>query len=450
MLDPKRLLEDALRQPYDAGSLNVLRENAEAILHYLEETSEEEKFDLSLEEIDEQRIGQIYETLVLSAELPPEEQATMKALFEASEREEYRIGEAFEALLNDLPKMFRDLERWFESVPAVDPDIQDYLLDSPVAEAIAPELARQLAGKGMTPLTFVYAIEAVSALIETAIYSGELKEEYERLVIGKGSEILIPEPLTIDEVLEAIAVQAKCNLETSQLLLYWFIEVARYKPFLFSWFAADTLAKGVSLRLLEENEDDLQQRWLVDSAWFREAKELPRKVPHTEEREAHRTFKMIHDRFLDKYPEVVTPRDMLNVADMYGYTSLHVSYLPEGSLFIPLSEHRDEHLHALAARQYLDFVPYQDRIQKKEEFCNGAVVEVEGSLPAEDMDVLEDIFTNAEKDRPRFPGGPESHIRMMTHTVLDTISDRPKGHFKTQDLWEKQRQKVLEELFEAV
>lgn len=297
-INPKALLVKVLSTPDDENALKQVAAHRKDVLHYLESAEADETLDLLDREPKPAWVARVFETLAGPVTVPDEEKAIIDALFSATKGREQELGMIFRTVL--LPSLPVDLLRfdyWFHGVSVIDDKLHSYLINRPVVKAALsdenlenpkdPIHSRVMdfvfdqVKHGLTPLTLFYAIESVSGLIEEAIFNRELSEDAEfRLIYEASSLSAQPHPLSAEALLEEIEERCNCARVVAQGLLIWLIEVARYKPLLFRWFASSPLKNGVSLSFTGQSNRNLYERWEARSHILQYYERLPFDVHH--------------------------------------------------------------------------------------------------------------------------------------------------------------------------
>jgi RNA polymerase sigma factor (sigma-70 family) len=263
LIPPHDLLEQVLKSPGNGELLEQVRERADEVLAALENS---ESFGLSEEEmrgVDPLWVAEVYSVMSTATVERDKAFEASEALFHAHEQEEASVGVAFkETLIADLPERLQNIGRWFHSAPQVDMEQRQELMEEPSVQAGMP-YSEQLVPYGVTPLTVFYATEAISSLLDRLIRY-EMIDADASVVLstsrveteGRGNDLL-----SVDLLVDEISKVSECS-EAAALALYaWSVDVAQYKPFLFSDFQASPTEEGVSLTRTKEVYDNLFQRW---------------------------------------------------------------------------------------------------------------------------------------------------------------------------------------------
>ncbi|HEX8139943.1 MAG TPA: sigma-70 family RNA polymerase sigma factor [Pyrinomonadaceae bacterium] len=272
-VSPHELLERALRSPGDEGLLEQVREHADEVLSALEHSEFMGLAEDEIQGIDRLWVAQVYEAMTPARYEENENYEAVSLLLYANQEEEEAIGLAFrETLMADLPAELQDIDRWFQRAPLVDMEERRELIEEVSVQAGMPHSER-LIPYGVTPLTVFYGTEAVSSLLSRLVHYEMLHRDVPVLLgmesveaVGGDSNPLNLE-LVVDEIERVSEVVSEC---TARALYGWSVQVARYKPFLFSGFQASPREAGVSLVRTDEVYDNLYQRWAfrqVAHAW---------------------------------------------------------------------------------------------------------------------------------------------------------------------------------------
>jgi RNA polymerase sigma factor (sigma-70 family) len=256
------LLKKAFRSPNDYEILQQVRQRSDEVLKALEDEEALGISDEEVESLDPLWVAEIYEAIAANFEPPPEDAETIQALLDANAQEEYSIGLAYhQALMQDLPDELQRLEKRFTQLPKVGREEREELLATPAARAAMP-YSEGPAAYGVTPLTVFYATEAVSSVLERLKRYGMLDDK--PLTIGR--DRVIPygksgKTINARSLSKEIASMAYCREDVANAVFPWLIEVAHYKPFLFSGFKAYAVEKDIRLYATEKRYDNLFQRW---------------------------------------------------------------------------------------------------------------------------------------------------------------------------------------------
>ncbi len=279
----KALLTRAFRKTNAEEMLVQIVAQKTEILDFLD-TPDAESFFYTLQSSSEPEwVARIIDALMVPADLPIAEQAIVEALHDAAEDEEREIGRAFSTLL--LPHLPIDKLRfayYFVNVPRADPQHVAYLMAEPVVQAALtaePEHSRKrfmidLVGKfvndlvrhGITPLTILYAMKAISSMVNAAFnHDSECKERGLSLdVIGE--HIVVSEPLSAQLLLQAIETRCHIDRSAAHCLLAWIVAISRSKPFLFFGLKCQKSKTGITFTLDHDKAldgDDPFKKWVL-------------------------------------------------------------------------------------------------------------------------------------------------------------------------------------------
>jgi DNA-directed RNA polymerase specialized sigma24 family protein len=117
--------------------------------------------------------------------------------------------------------------------------------------------AEQLAWYGVTPLTIFYSTEAVSGVTNRLMRHRVVGPE--PVIIGLAKR---PEDVPLQQmIVHEMASMAECSELVARALFIWFIDVVRYKPFLFRGFEAQPWADAYSLAPQPNVDNNLYTRW---------------------------------------------------------------------------------------------------------------------------------------------------------------------------------------------
>jgi RNA polymerase sigma factor (sigma-70 family) len=270
--DTHTLLEKTLTSPGNRKLLEEVHARANEILDYLEHSESLEELEKQMLAGDPEWIAEVYGAIAGEEEFSPEDLAMMETLSQANIDQEIQIGYAFkDVLMPDLPPRLQDFRSWFKSLPEVREDERKDLNDNPVVQASRP-YSEQLIPYGITPLTIFYSTEAISMLLERLRH--QVIPPNHAVVIGLGAK---PPQKQLTMVVHEIASVAECSELAAQLLLPWLVEVARYKPLLFSGFRARPIAIGIHLVRDPKIDNKPYERWGFKSTPYKAKIELNEK-----------------------------------------------------------------------------------------------------------------------------------------------------------------------------
>lgn len=260
-------IKKLLRSPGDRELLEAVRECPADILDAFQNIDTLGILEEELEELDPLWVADIYEAIASAVEEPPPEDAdTVRALLEASANDERSVGMAYKlSLMPGLPDSLQRLEDRLAALPQSDPEEIQELLETPAAQAAMP-YSERLARYGVTPLTILYATDAISALLER-LKSYEMLPRDASVTLGAGIEIPYGdegEAITPEMLCKEIENIAECRGDVARVILPWTLEVAEYKPALFAGLTAEPAAGGVRLDPSADRYDNLFQRWGVN------------------------------------------------------------------------------------------------------------------------------------------------------------------------------------------
>lgn len=256
--NPESLFTEALRSPNNLEILERVRSHAKDILAGLESSEHFGPSDEELCGIDEAWLAACYDALAVA--LSPDTEDG----FYATAADEESVGRAFGEALMTVDREEIQLLKTLSSLPAVEREEEQELLRTPSSKG-AGLYAVPLARVGLTPLSIFHATEAVSYLIERLVDQQLLPAEPSILL--SEADVLVDEVhhdvLTWALVVDEIRRLSVCNLETAVEIYRWLIQVAQYRPYVFSGFKCDPADWGqaVCLTNSELRFDDLYKRW---------------------------------------------------------------------------------------------------------------------------------------------------------------------------------------------
>lgn len=412
-LDPKSFLEKLLAHPGDQNLLNEAKKHAETLIAYLEESDQEWPM-LQEEKGADGWNAAIMEALAENA-LTEADKAMIDALYQANERDERRIGHAFaSSLLKDLPPRLTDFDNWFKDLPVVDVEMQQYLLTSPVSKVIPEKIAIGLVKHGFTPLSFLYAIEAVSNLLETAMHYQDLNPASPVSLAYSGKKLTAgPQPLTAEVLIREVEDHCMCDNQSAHALIFWLYHAARYKPWLFRWFVAEPTAEG-KLLLHFNRELDLEpsERWRKNSSLIDVGKLLWRKTNPTLKRPNRPQFRKIQQKLRRKNPSI-NHFDLILIADHYLFPDWACTTL-ECPLYLPTLNQEGIPTHAWIWKGILNYLPGYYRYDVLSSLWNGKMLEITMSHEIEKW--LAFLASKFEPVRKKHPFNSE---RSLTGAILN-------------------------------
>jgi hypothetical protein len=161
--DALNILGSAIASAGDPKSLDAVRKHRDDIRNALDEGDVplDEAQWAKLEENPEW-LAQIYDSLAEKSE-PNEESAVARAIADLRREEEQEIGEAFAALIQELPDAFHDWPMLFKNVATVDRAYQSELLSHRSVQA-SEKASIGLTAYGMTPTVFFSAARGLEML----------------------------------------------------------------------------------------------------------------------------------------------------------------------------------------------------------------------------------------------------------------------------------------------
>jgi RNA polymerase sigma factor (sigma-70 family) len=276
-----KLLSSALGSVGDQKSLDSIRKHRGDIQEALD------KSDLIFEdahwsqvEENPEWLAKIYDSL---AEYKDEAEGSAVArAIEALRREEEReIGEAFGALIGELPAVFHAWPQWFESVKTVDPEYQKELQGHCSVQNSAKE-AFGLTAYGMTPTTLFSAARGLEMLfnrMERAARAGAVgrpvaeepprKYKLPKAVVldfgaGRG-----PVRLSDDLIIAEVGSTPGLAPGAEQPITRWLFGALQFKPYIIDRYCAQFDQERVVLRWLGAASEDALERKDLIGRWSR-------------------------------------------------------------------------------------------------------------------------------------------------------------------------------------
>ncbi|MGH9318089.1 MAG: sigma-70 family RNA polymerase sigma factor [Thermoanaerobaculia bacterium] len=269
--DVQSLLKEVLASPGKQHLLDEVRHRAGEILDHLERAESLEEWGKASD--DAEWLAEVYGAIAGDEELSSEDKTTLDAMVSATRGEESSIGYAFkEALIRNLPEEVPSLESRLAGLPMVDEEEQKELFDTPAVQAALPQAAGLIV-YGVTPLTIFYATEAVGGLIGRLMRHRIVRldadlvlEECDRVtpdrspVMTTSRGFVLAHPMVLNEIVKV----AECSAATAPVLLFWLVNVARFRPFVFRGLEAKPREGAVALTAVKDVAavaDDLALRW---------------------------------------------------------------------------------------------------------------------------------------------------------------------------------------------
>ena len=253
------LFTEALRSPDNPEILEKIQTRREEILEALENADRFLLLDEELNSIDNAWLGKCYEALGV-APLVSKDEGEFYATADAEES----LGRAFSEGLMTIGR--EDIQGFLTLavLPRIHLEEALELLRTPAAVG-AGDYSIPLARVGLTPLSMFYATEAVSYLIERLVNQElvpsepQILLEEENVLVNRDSHEILTWGLVVDEI-QRLSV---CEFETAVGVYRWLVQVAQYRPYLFSGFKCSPAKKGqaVALTGTEIRFENLYQRW---------------------------------------------------------------------------------------------------------------------------------------------------------------------------------------------
>jgi RNA polymerase sigma factor (sigma-70 family) len=195
-------------------------------------------------------------------------------------QEEREIGEAFTALLGELPDAFHDWTHWFEGVKPVDLDYQQELASRRSVQ-YSSEYALALVRYGMTPVTLYAAARGLELLFNRTERSlragtadrGRAAPRYERrlpksvhLVFGAGQA---PLELSHDQIIAEVASTPDLPEGAEKPLTWWILSALHFKPYLIDRYDVHADKEAIAVYWMGPHRDYAIERSDLISRWTR-------------------------------------------------------------------------------------------------------------------------------------------------------------------------------------
>jgi hypothetical protein len=258
------LYQQTLASPDNQALLEQLRKHAKQVLHTLKDPELENVLSAApVDDVPSDWLARVYEVLAEADPFPVLPIATREALLAESERDEAVIGTAFQKnLLRDLERHLPPLYVVFAHVPRVSDKEVRHLRQTPSVEASWPECSG-LVVCGLTPMSVFAATDAVVPFFKR-LQAGSILPQAELVILLRDrirSACLQKPTDPVDFVVSEFLRVGRCGEEAAKTLLNWLLDVAAYRPRVFSGAWADP--EGLNVRLKYESQEgmSLAQRW---------------------------------------------------------------------------------------------------------------------------------------------------------------------------------------------
>jgi hypothetical protein len=196
-------------------------------------------------------------------------------------QEEREIGEAFTALVGELPDHLHDWTHWFRDVKPADSDYQRELTQRRSVQHSSQD-ALGLVEYGMTPVTLYSAVRGLELLFNRIERSarggsgdrGDAAPSRNELRLPKsvylnfGSDlapIRVPDELIIAEVGSTPDLPEGAQ----KPFTWWILSALQFKPYLIEDYSADVDKERVAVQWLGSYRDDVNQRTDLIARWTR-------------------------------------------------------------------------------------------------------------------------------------------------------------------------------------
>lgn len=331
---PGDIVKKLLSSPGNQELLRAVRERSAELLEAFQDIESLGIPEEELEGLDPLWVADIYEAIAsVEEEPPPEEAETIRALLEASANDERSVGTAYKlSLMPGLPEHLQLLENHLATLPMSDPEEIEELLETPAAQAAWPH-SEGLARYGVTPLTILYATDAISSLLER-LKNYEMLPRDEPVLLVANREISYDgegATLTPEVLAKEIANIAECRDDVARVIFAWTLEVAQYKPALFAGLRAEPTEGGVRLIASADRHDNLFERWGVTVTqtprWPAASRALAEQVAAATERQegaraVHVPDEVLVARIRASIEDVVTDPSALTITACLGHVTL--------------------------------------------------------------------------------------------------------------------------------
>jgi RNA polymerase sigma factor (sigma-70 family) len=275
-----KLLTSAIGSSGNRKSLEEVRKHRAEIQHALDQGDlliDEQQW--SQLEANPEWLAQVYESLA-DTQAEPEPTDISKTIAALREQEEREIGEAFGALIGDLPLRFHHWrEKWFKGLPEAPADYRNQIAQR-ISVLFAGAPAFDLTHYGLTPETIYAATRGLKLLFnrtERAARAGDLMEPFtvrpERL-LPKSVQVdygHLREPVAIPDALILAEVSSTPHLPVGAGfgLTSWLMEALQFKPYLIEGYSAHVDRQVIALQRTAETREGAIQRGDLISLWTR-------------------------------------------------------------------------------------------------------------------------------------------------------------------------------------
>lgn len=272
-MEPVELLRQLFLSTGNEDLLEKASKESDDILAAMENADWDQIIDEeAAEKLDLEWVAKVYAALAKS-HVSEGDAALFEALFEGRARDERKIGEAFECLVEKLSTPARQFSSYFGSLPAVSDGQKAELISSPAVQA-SPH-ALEIVRWGITPVTIFTATEAVALLVDRKVRRGKFSEQ-KPIMISKESPRVSPQNLPAQELpFQTLAMEirfaTRCSEEASSRILDWTIDAAHSVPFLYKGLRAEVHEKGIGLISDKDCPTELLQRWTRPMSFFQRA-----------------------------------------------------------------------------------------------------------------------------------------------------------------------------------
>lgn len=274
------LLSSALGSVGDQKSLEFIRKNRGDIQKALEE-SDLIFDDARWSQVEEnpEWLAQIYDSLAETKD-EAEGSAVARAIESLRREEEQEIGEAFGALIGELPEIFHAWPQWFESVKTVDPEYQRELQGHRSVQYSSKE-AFGLTAYGMTPTTLFSAARGLEMLFNRTGRAARAdggrdnaadpprKFKLPKAVMLDFGAARDPVHMSDDLIIAEVGSTPGLAPGAERPITHWLLGALQFKPYLIDRYCAQVAQERIALRWLGvASEDAIERRDLI-GRWTR-------------------------------------------------------------------------------------------------------------------------------------------------------------------------------------
>ena len=420
------ILKEALSSSPNSELLSRIRENAPAIIDFLESIEGDEETHFNLDGVDSHWLGEIFGVLNDAVSSIEDEQALYDSISQVAQLEKEIYGVEFqETLLPDLPPEFRSFETWFDGLATVDLAHQHDLLDTPSAGA-APVYAPVLAAYGLTPLSIFHAMKAVSNLIWRWQRHGDLPANKPVVIDATSEEVLVSNRPQLGRAIVAeTQALARCSADAAHRLVKWGVSASVYKPWLFRRFETKPVSRA-SVRLWPFRDiEDVFVRWHHRRDFVTYRKEVGELLGvYARDLEDSWNRRKQFSEALQGVSSWNTAEEMIMMAHESAWPAWSVTCLPD--MYLVKAQQPDGSTRAYVWEHVFSYIP--DKEYRREvigEYCQGLVLDVE--MPEKTADFVAYLAPHLEEKVRRLPGITFKALKLAAsdavHNQIDARQD---------------------------